>query len=159
VSVSDTDRGYDALRRALGAPDVEVLVGVREEAGAEVVDGSDLTIAGLATIHEFGAETPFASIPERSFLRSTLDENRDRYLDEVARGVGDTIDGKTTGARVLERVGARAAGDVKRKIIDLSDPENAPSTIEQKGSSNPLVDTGRLAQSIDHEVRTSRGRS
>ena len=50
-------------------------------------------------------------------------------------------------------LGEKVVADVQRKIVALKDPPNAPSTIAKKGSANPLIDTGRLRQSIDFEVR------
>jgi hypothetical protein len=39
-------------------------------------------------------------------------------------------------------------------MTTLDSPPNAPATVEAKfGQDNPLIDTGRLRQSIDSEVR------
>ena len=50
-------------------------------------------------------------------------------------------------------VGAKAAAIMKNTIRDLDEPPNAPATIAKKKSSNPLVDTGLLMQSVPWEVR------
>lgn len=151
MSVTDTDMGYDDLVKALAnlSADPHVLVGVREEAGAEVPPGSDATIAEYATYNEFGM-----GVPERSFLRSTVDRNEKVYVDALATACGKVLDGGDVDT-AFGRVGLQAARDVQQTIRDFSDPPNAASTIRQKGSSSPLEDTGRLRQSIDHEVRTS----
>lgn len=160
MTVRDTDRGYKALLRALHAsPRYAVEVGILPDDGAEVVEGGT-TLAGYASVNEFGSAD--GRIPQRSFLRSTLDENRAKYLEIMARGaqrsLADEVLAQGDGAveRVLRdelgRLGLRAERDVKRKIRDLRDPPNAPVTIARKGSSNPLIDTGRMRNSIRSRV-------
>ncbi len=150
--VIDRDLGY---RRILGnllklhRVPVAVFVGVRANAGAEA-DGTSLAL--VAAVNEFGSDD--GHVPERSFIRSTLDENRDDYFARVAVAVGKGIDeGLPVMRRELGRVGAKVVGDIQRKIKALRDPPNAPSTIAAKGSDNPLIDTGRLRQAMDFEVR------
>jgi hypothetical protein len=47
-------------------------------------------------------------------------------------------------------MGSTLANAMKRKIVDGAGvpPPNAPSTVAKKGSSRPLVDTGRLVNAI-----------
>lgn len=144
--VRDTDRGYKAILgrlRKLGRSTPTVKIGVR--AGG----GSDLPL--IAAVNEFGSND--GHVPERSFLRSTIDENRTEYEAAIARSLLRTITGQATLRKGLEKLGTLVAADVKRKITILEDPPNAFSTIEQKGSDNPLIDTGRLRASIDFEVK------
>ncbi len=145
-SVRDRDLGYSALVKTLrelsGIEGPDVLVGVRAASA-----GADQVI--IAASNEFGTNTS----PERSYLRSTVEENRNRYLDELEQAVIDLISGFSTRGRIrLKRLGLRAVEDVQRKIVDLKVPPNAPSTIAAKGSTNPLIDTGRMRQSIDSVV-------
>ena len=53
----------------------------------------------------------------------------------------------------LERIGAVVAGAIQQSIRDLRDPPNAPATIERKGSSNPLIDTGFMRLSVSWRVQ------
>ena len=146
AKVVDRDFGYRRIMRnlpAMGRSNPEVLVGIRADKGAELLT--------IAAVNEFGSAD--GHVPERSYLRSTIDENQKKYLDMLTKATGDTID-KGAGAmrRELGKVGAVATADVQRKIRDLREPPNAPSTIAKKGSDNPLIDTGRLRQSIDWKV-------
>lgn len=146
--VKDTDLGYkrtmQILRDLLGA---EVLVGVRGNAG-DSEDGTPLAV--IAAANEFGT----ATIPERSFLRSTVESNRGKYADDLQEVVEAVVDGKANAMEQgLNRLGVEAVADVQRTMRELDDPPNAASTIARKGTDNPLIDTGRLRQSIDHEVR------
>lgn len=140
--LSDRDLGYrDILRRLAGARDSATLIGIHEDAG------SDLAV--IAAANEYGTED--GHIPERSFLRATVDANATVYGQELDAAVRAHIDGDRTLTEGLALLGARVEGDVKQYMTDLQDPPNAPATIARKGSSNPLIDTGRLRAAIRHK--------
>lgn len=113
-----------------------------------VVGGDSSDLAVVAAANEFGTD----KIPERSFMRSTLRENTDKYNKGLQRGLEAVLDDKISAKQALDLVGIEVVKDVQAKIVELDSPANAEATIEKKGSSNPLVDTGRLLQSIKHEV-------
>ena len=157
------DRGLDNLAAQLQEwMGLSVVVGIRQEKGSVVDEDGGITVAGYAAVNEFGSED--GRVPERSFLRSTIDERRDEYLKGLERAVLEGVDaaaaegdGTAAVTRALGRLGMAAAGDVQATIRDLRDPPNAPYTIARKKSSNPLIDTGRMRQSIDSEVRNVSG--
>ena len=139
------DRGWIAIKRQVRLADKShTKVGLQE--GAQAKDLSDLVTIGA--VNEFGA--PKRNIPERPFIRTTFDDQRfnlnqmiDREYDRLLRG--------TTNVRIaLGKVGAFLKGKTQQKIVDIDQPPNKPSTIRRKGSSNPLIDTGQMRQSIRH---------
>lgn len=140
-SVTDRDYGFAALLEALGAvADAPgVLVGI---AGAQ-----DSEMVVIAASNEFGTDR----IPERSFLRSTIDDNEQQIADDLEAAV-DAILGGDDPERALGLVGEKWVGEIKKRITDRIPPPNAPSTIARKGSDMPLVDTGRLRNSIDWQL-------
>lgn len=143
-SVTDTDKGYAKLLKQLrdiNAPGV--YVGVRAEAG------SDMVI--IAASNEFG--TADGHVPERSYLRSTVDDGQSEVADDLQKALTEAVDGTRDIRTGLERVGAKWVGKVQDKIKSHPGPPNAPSTIARKGADATLVDTGRLRQSIDYELR------
>jgi hypothetical protein len=155
MPVIDRDMGYgDLMVRLAGMQSVSVLVGV-EGTGTEVsVDESGHVtatpdLAQIAIWNEFGTQDGHA--PERSFLRSTMDENRAKYLRLQEVAVGRMIDGLDP-RLAYGAVGLVATADVRRKIRSRVDPPNAPSTIARKGSDLPLVDTGELYDAIGYTV-------
>lgn len=148
--VIDRDRGFRAmLRRMLRIRHgPSVTVGVQGSDAAEDRDG--ITNAELATIHEFGA--PGANIPQRSFIRGTVDRERQkiqRLLDRAVRsGVsrGDVL-------RQLGIVGEAVKGEMVRTIdqtIGLA--PNTLATEAAKGSTKPLIDIGVLKAAISYKV-------
>ncbi len=129
--------------------------------------------AWLAGIHEYGCKikvtpkmraflhynglhlkdsTTEIVIPERSFLRTGHDENADRIIAQTERALGQVVAGHMSIDDMLDLYGQQMATAIKTYIRDLSNPVNHPYTIEQKGSSNPLVDTGGMIESISWKV-------
>jgi hypothetical protein len=103
----------------------------------------------IASVHEFGA--PNRNIPERSFLRSTYDENIAKIKDIQEKELNKIIAGRTTVNMSLSKLGEWFTAKVKRKIRDIKTPPNKPATIKRKGSSNPLIDTGQMIQTVTHK--------
>lgn len=155
--VTDKDMGFNDLVKVFDEMDgtVSVEVGV-PEAAEEYEDGTNHVV--VASANEYGAEIDHPDghtivIPERSFLRSTMDEKRSRFTRLLTKFMGEVIDGDMSVRDALEGLGLDAAAQVDRKIVQLDDPPNAKSTIERKESSNPLIDSGHLRQSIIHRVK------
>ena len=130
--------------------------------------------AWLAGIHEYGcnipvtpkmraflhsqglhlkASTTVIKIPERSFLRSGHDAHVDRVMTQTERALSQVVAGKMSVDDMLDLCGEQFATAIKTYMRDLSNPANHPYTVEQKGSSNPLIDTGGLLESITWEVK------
>lgn len=103
---------------------------------------SNLTVAKVAAWNEFGTKR----IPERSFLRSVFKEKRSQILSIAKR----TLLNKPS--QFYEIIGQYILNEVNRKIAQGVPPPNKKSTIEWKGSSKPLVDTGQLKASLTFKV-------
>ena len=161
----DKDQGYNRILKdlaSLGQPSITVGIHSEDNKPYQRGQGAAVTTAQIGTFHEFGTLDRFedsspagdgrSGVPQRSFLRSTVDENRAKYADLISRGVAKVIDGSMTMPRALGLVGARAAADVQEKISKGIDPALTQQTIARKGSSKPLVDTGQLRQAIDWKI-------
>ena len=96
--------------------------------------------------------TESVKIPERSFLRAGHDAYIDEVMDKASKLVGQVIDGKMSEEQLLDFVGLTLSTKIKTYARDLSSPPNSSFTIDQKGSSNPLVDTGNMIGGIYFEV-------
>jgi len=115
--------------------------------------GEDFGLVEYATANEFGTEANGGHVPERSFIRSTMDEMDGKLKKEMADEKINIIIGKTSIAKALGTFGEKITSAIKKKITDIQDPPNAPSTVKRKGSDNPLIDTGRMRQSIAWKIR------
>lgn len=112
--------------------------------------GEQVTVAQLAAIHEFG--TTDGRIPERSFMRSTIDSNKGQLESLMKKLVGKIADGAMSKDKALGVIGQWLADKMVAKIDSGVPPPNAQSTVDRKGSSQPLIDTGQLKNSIDWEI-------
>lgn len=147
VAVQDIDRGWGRIVKSLVEMNgKEIAVGIM--AGEKAADGKT-DLAAIGAYNEFGTER----IPERSFLRSTFDAKNDQWHAMAQAGAGAIVDGRETVDDLLKTLGQVMEGDVKRKIGDGPFTPNAPGTILAKKSDTPLIDTGRMRQSIRAVVR------
>lgn len=106
---------------------------------------NNIPVAQIASWNEFGTET----IPPRPFMRNSIRNNRKKwiklYRDRIIRN-------KLNINRSSNYIANIMVGDVKTSIDKLLNPPNRPSTIEKKKSSHPLIDTGRLKNSLTYEI-------
>lgn len=132
-----------------------VVVGIPKDKDEGYPDG-EVSLVDVAMFNEYGTELGSWSqegIPERPFLRPTLKDNKAKYQKIIAAGAERAIKGGSSWEQELGRLGARVSSDIKLKMRDVREPANTEATIEKKGSSNPLIDTGFLRGSITWEVR------
>ena len=119
-----------------------VHVGLTRHANA-YPDGTSVVM--VAAVHEFGSEA--SGVPERSFLRSTLNANRRKYKKMFRKLAEHVARGRMSTNEALGTLGLQLQTDVKTTIDDIKDPP----LLHRKG--NPLWDTGHLIQSITFEVK------
>lgn len=105
-------------------------------------DGTSVIMVG--TVHEFGS--PSKGIPARSFLRSTVVENRRKYKALSRKLAKKIISGDITTKDALGTIGLQVQGDIIEKISDGINPKL------KSREGTPLNDTGHLKQSITYQV-------
>lgn len=89
------------------------------------------------------------TIPERSFLRTGYDKNRDAVMKKAQLLLADVAGGNMSAAKATEGVGIELRDAIKEYATSLDSPPNHPFTVDQKGSSNPLVgETSRMIEGI-----------
>lgn len=130
------------------ATNKEVAVGLPADSGSHP-DG--MSMVRLGAIHEFGA--PRSGIPERSFLRVPLRAAQKELGNIFAKLMKQVADGELTFDQALNQIGAKGASISQEAISAGIAPANAQSTVDSKGSSKPLIDTGALRQAITWVVR------
>ena len=149
--IREKDLGWNRVKRAIREADgAGVKVGVLSAAGDHdsASPGSRATVAEVAAANEFGY-----GVPERPAFRQAIDGNTDRLRQSILRASAEVLLG-TDVRRALNPVGLLAQTVTRQQITDLRDPPNSERTIQRKGSSNPLIDTGQLRQSVTWEVVT-----
>ncbi len=130
----------ERLNKSFKGPN-SVKVGLPKDSNA-YPDGTSVILVGA--VHEFGS--PSRSIPQRSFLRSTIQEQRRPYKRLFRKLTKKIIQGKLSLKKALNLVGLTVQTDVREKITDIKKP------ILKFRKGNPLIDTGHLRQSITFKV-------
>lgn len=151
AKVRDRDRGYNALmKRMSGAPAATVTVGIHEAEGSATENEGGMSVAEVATLHEFG----LGGQEERSFIRAYVDENVDTIKSDLRKLSQAVVKGTLDSPeQALERFGLKTVGAIQTRISDgRVTPGLKESTIAKKGSSVPLLDDGILRSSITHKV-------
>jgi len=127
----------------------------------------------LAGIHEYGCRIPVTKrmraylhhrgihlkestkeivIPERSFLRAGFDANQNEIHKLASRWTEMVLSDRVSVDEAMERIGQEVADIIFEHAEALDSPPNSSWTIEDKGSSKPLRDTGEMIRGITYEV-------
>ena len=140
------DMGWEDTRselRRLHGTQVEVGI----QTGAKGGDGTSL--AARAMFNEYGTK----KIPSRSFMRTAFDTGLEALV-----GVGRKVYDAILLRKLSANDGARLMGEFHQNQVtgmldSITSPPNSPVTIERKGSSKPLVDSGDMRTAIRYEIK------
>lgn len=168
VRIRDNNNIPEAIRR------IDEINGKKARVGYITGDdyvGGKITVKGLARVHEFGIDievtdkmrgyfaakfginlkktTTHIKIPERSFIRTGADKGFPAVLKKAKELVPQAIAGNVDVELLFEMLGLELKGEIQEYAIELQAPPNAGLTVQNKNSSNPLVDTGNMIQSIE----------
>ncbi|AUR84334.1 neck protein [Vibrio phage 1.054.O._10N.261.52.A1] len=105
---------------------------------------------GYAVLGETSAHN--ISIPERSFLRSGVADSEKGIKKIYENMMPKVVDGSMDIDTMQKLVGELCVGNIVSKIESGIGPPNASSTVRKKGSSNTLIDSGTLRQSITYVI-------
>lgn len=131
---------------------MEIKVGYQ---AGEATDDQGVDLCDIAMWNELGTSGAHP-IPSRPFLRQSVENNEDQIRSfctqqavQIARG--------GTAEEALKKIGAYMKGLVQKTIRDGSFTPDSPYTIRKKGSDKPLIDTGRLRQSVNYHIKPKEG--
>ena len=105
-------------------------------------------MAAIAAYNELGTST----IPPRPFMSQTVSSHGDEISKAIADGCSVVMEGGSA-AEALDQIGSKVKGLIQNEMASGNFTPNAPETIKKKGSSTPLIDTGRMMQSVEYAVR------
>lgn len=143
----DRDLGFKRILKELRAANGSYTkIGIQEGTRHQGEGESEMAVIALA--QEFG--TSDGHIPERSFIRTATDENTPKIKQASEKLLTHIYKGTVTAKQALGLLGSMLQDDIQKKIQDIDTPPNAPATIAIKGSSNPLIDTRQMLNSVRH---------
>jgi len=176
VKVTDENDLPKIIASLRDMADHEVEIGIFGDEAEGPVGDSQITMRDLAVIlhegcdipvtpkmraylHSLGlhlsADTEHIHIPPRPFVDPILPDIEaigERVL-QAAIDQAIANPGVSLTLETWHRVGRMVIDAMRRSMVDLRDPANHPFTIQQKGSTNPLVDHGHLQRAIVEETR------
>lgn len=114
--------------------------------GSTYPDGTP--VAMVAAVQNFGA--PRAGIPPRPFFSNMIADKSREWGPALGALL---VDNGFDAFRALQLAGEGISGQLRQSIIDTNSPALAQATIDRKGFSKPLVDTGQMLQSVAYEVK------
>lgn len=137
--VNEVDR---LLKNAKQLGKSKLSVGIFSDAGGDILL--------RANVHEYGA--PSIGVPERSFIRAGLEKNEKNIISQADKLAEQVIMNNVDSRGAMELLGTTTVGMIQEYTTSLSSPPLKPETIENKGSSNPLIDTGNMRDSITYKI-------
>ena len=160
---SDIDKVLKTLEKLSSAA---VKIGILSKSGGEILLIANVNEYGCSIPvtnkmrgffrYEFGINisknTKVIKIPERSFVRSSFDENQ-KKLESYEELLEAVIDSKISVDNFYQIIGNACVNLIKDYIKEGNFEPNSPITLKHKRpKTKPLIDTGRLINSIDFEV-------
>jgi len=141
----------NAIREQIAAlSSLQVKVGIIEGTGS--VDGT--AIAEYAAYNEYGVpgKKKKWNIPPRPFIRGWLENHQDEIKAMQDKLFKNVSEGKMSADTAIKKLGQFAQDGIKRYIMDGEFEPNAESTVQHKGSSRPLIDTGAMRNNVRYKV-------
>jgi hypothetical protein len=141
VTITVEDFGFD-----------DVLEGLEQLDGSRIETGLHEPKEALkGVIHEFGS--PVNNIPARPWLSVAADTGSERLGAAMGKAVGAVADGADPES-ALKAVGLLSQNIVRDVIVSgkVGGPPLAASTVDAKGSTKKLVDSGDMVRAIRSEV-------
>lgn len=168
MTVADRSNVGEILKNLEELESLSVQIGILGKSGSDM-----LMIGG---VHEFGCsiqvtdkmrgffaynfgvhlrkDTKVIKIPERSYIRTSFDSKQGEISAKGADLIGMVVEGQMSARHFYEMLGQTCVEAIQDFITSNAvSPANTALTIANKGSSSPLVDTGRLIGSITYEVK------
>jgi len=147
--------------------------GIKIKVGLFGSGDASQNVAARGAVHEWGIEIPVTdkmraflrtidihlkasttkiTIPQRAFMRGAFDgnmRNLERFIQtQYTLFVMDKISMKI----FLNRIGVEHTAQIKDSITKGSWTPNHPKTVQNKGSSKPLINKGVMVNSVKHKI-------
>lgn len=113
-------------------------------------ENDNLSVAQVAQWQEEGTD----KIPMRPFMRYyTMQLEKDEKLvRELAPFINQIALGTMSWTQLYNKLGIELVTDLKQVIEKWFIPMNAPLTVELKGFNDPLIDTGKMLDSVEYQL-------
>ena len=118
-------------------------------------DDNGADIADVAMWNELGT----VNMPPRPFLRQSVDTNETTIKTMCQSQLKAIASGKRTAQEALQIIGDLQKSLIQNTILNGEFESNADATVKKKKSDRPLIDTGRMRQSVNFVIQAKGGSS
>lgn len=151
VKITIDTSGWDKIKKNLLQANSESLnVGFFPESryGPE---NDNLPVSTVAMFMEEGDPVKY---PPRPFIRMGFLPRlkTSEYVPVFQQAIKSVLDGKATFKQAYTKLGPVMVKGLQNEIISWDTPPNSPQTIEAKGFNDPLINTGKMLESVDFKV-------
>lgn len=153
LTVTRTSRTPELLAELTALERGVVTVGWHQTGKARLGEG-DATNAQIAAAHEFGTR----SIPRRPMLGPALDDGQPQIVEMQARVVASVLLFKISSEQGFALLGELGVRLLQARIRSNVPPPLEQATIDAKGSSTTLIDSGEMLRAATYEVDMTGGR-
>lgn len=122
-----------------------VKIGYQDDGKAQ---GKEVRMLDIAAWNELGT----VNMPARPFMRDSVD-NHKQEIEAFAQAQMKRLVGGATAENILADMGVMQQALMQNEITQGSFTPDAKSTIRKKKSDKPLIDTGRMRQSIHFIIK------
>jgi hypothetical protein len=153
VKVTERGPGFAKLAADLQAGTIDL--GVQGKEATMSHPNSTETIGAIAAMHELGL-----GVPERSFIRSWIDDNEKMLSADAAAALQSVIAGKESRNKAFSRITTKWVNAMRKNIADGNiRPPLAATTIARKGHSVPLLESGTVLNAITGKITLRQAKS
>lgn len=127
-----------------------LVVKVGFQHGMATYEDDDVDVCDVAAWNELGT----SRTPARPFMYDSMHKNEDEirdFMTNIARKV--VVEESMDVEAGMKMVGLFQKDKVQESITEGDFVPNAPYTIKKKGSDHPLIDTGRMRQSVNYVIK------
>lgn len=131
---------------------LQVRVGYQQ---GTATDDNGVDMVDIAMFNELGT----ARSPSRPFLRQSVDANK-AIIEKFCKAQLQKVAQGGTAEQALNAIGVMQKGLIQDTITKSKEwaKPNADNTIKKKGSDVPLIDNGKMLQSVNYVVVPKGGR-
>lgn len=151
VKITKDKSGWDKLKKNLLKNSQDVLkIGIFEQAkyGPE---NDNLQVAQVLQWMEEGDPVLY---PPRPVMRVGFLPRlkTSEYVPLFQETISSVLEGKLTLKQSYRRMAPILVAGLKNEIIQWDTPPNSPQTVADKGFNDPLINTGKMLESVDFKV-------
>jgi len=124
-------------------------IGIAKEESTEK-EGKTIYLADIANVLNFGSYSK--AIPARPFGTTTITRYKEQIKKIIQRETNSILEKDREVKKGFDSIGVVCSGYMKKNLTDGEWKPNSQSTINKKGSDQPLIDTGLMRQAITWRV-------